>query len=128
MRWTANGRASNRVFRLRSLRASAEERAEISIGLADGREEGRDELVAVMESFANVSKALRDLECERDFCRNRAGGASFAAEMLSSLDKHSAVWKPDNKKDGDCLVETRGVDDSESESSWTLRAYNSASS
>ena len=128
MRWAANGRASNRVFRLRSLRASAEERAEINIGLADGREEDRDELVAVMESFTKLSKALRDLECERDFCCNRAGGAFFAAEMLLSLDKHSAVGKPDNKKDGDGLVETPGVDDSESESSWMPRAYNSASS
>ena len=81
-----------------------------------------------MESFAKVSKALRDLECERDFCCNRAGGAFFAGETSSSLDKHSAVEKPDSRKDGDGLVETPGVDDSDSESSWTLRAYNSASS
>ena len=128
MGWIANGRASNRVFRLRSLRASAEERAEINIGLADGREEDRDELVAVMELFAKVSKALRDLECERDFCCNRVGGAFFEREMVSSLDKHSAVGKPDNKKDGDGLVETPGVDDSESESPWIPRAYSSASS
>ena len=81
-----------------------------------------------MESFARVSKALRDLECERDFCCNRAGGIFFAEEIASSLDKHSAVGKPDSKRDGDDLVETPGVDESESGSSGMPRANNSASS
>ena len=98
------------------------------MGLADGREEDRDELVTVMESFAEVSKALRDLECERVLCCNRVGGTFFTVNIVSSLDKHSAVGNPDSKKDGDGLVETPGVDDSESESSWMPRAYSSASS
>lgn len=84
--------------------------------------------MTVIESFAKVSRALRDLECERDFCCNRAGGAIFTVDIVSSLDKHSAVGKPDSKKDGDDLLEAPGVDDSESESSWTPRANNSASS
>lgn len=128
MGWIANGSTSNRIFRLRSLRASAEERAESNIGLADRREEDKDELVTVMESFAKVSKALRDLECERDLWFSRAGGIFFTAEIASSLDKHSAVGKPDSKKDGDDFVETPGVDESESGSSGMLRANNSASS
>lgn len=125
--WIANGRASNRIIRLRSLRASAEERAESNIGRADGREEGRDELVAIREPFAKVSKALRDLECEIDLCCN--GGRYFlTVEAASSLDKHSTVGKPDSKKDDDGLRETPGVDGSEPGTSFTLRANNSASS
>lgn len=126
MRWIGNGRASNRILRLRSLRASAEERAESNIGRADGREEDRDELVATRESFAKVSKAFRDLECARDFCCDRAGG-DFLGAVVSCPDKHSAVGKP-GSKDGDDFVETPGVDGSESGSSCTLRANNSASS
>lgn len=128
MRWIANGRASNRIFRLRSLRASAEESAESIIGRADGREEDRGELFTTREGFARVSRALRDLECVRDLCCNRAGGCFLTAETTSSLDKHSAVGKPDSNKDGDGLVEAPGVDDSESGPSCMLRTNNSASS
>ena len=78
--------------------------------------------------FAKVSKALRDLECERDLCCSRAGGIFFTVETTSSLDKHSAVGKPDSKKDGDDFVETPGVDESESGSSGVPRANSSASS
>jgi hypothetical protein len=81
-----------------------------------------------MEPFAKVSKALRDLECDRNLCCNRARGIVFAVEKISSLDKHSVVGKPDNKKDGDDFVETPGVDESESGSSCTPRANKSASS
>ena len=125
MRWIGNGRASNRILRLRSLRANAEERAESNIGRADGREEDSDELVITRESFAKVSKAFRDLEYARDFCCDCAG--DFLGAVVFPPDKHSAVGKP-GSKDGDSFVETPGIDGSESGSSCTLRANNSASS
>jgi len=81
-----------------------------------------------MESSAKVSKALRDLEWERDFFCSRAGGTFLGAGMASPLNKHNAVGKSASKKDGDDLVGTPGVDDSESGSSCMPRANNSASS
>jgi len=125
--WIANGRASNRSLRLRSLRASAEVRAESNIDRANGREEGRHELVAIRESFVKVSKAFRDLECERDLCCNR-GRDFLTVDATSSLDKHRAVGKPDSEKGGNGFGGTPGVDGSEPGTSFTLRANNSASS
>ena len=114
MRWIANGRASNRFLRLRSLRASAEDRTESNIGRADRREDG---LVKIMESFNEVSNALRDLECVRDLCCDWAGEDFFIEEVASSPDKHNAVGKPDSKKDDGDFVGTPRADNSESGSS-----------
>lgn len=70
-----------------------------------------------MESFARVYNELRDLECERDFWCNRAGGMFCTREIISPLDKHSAVGKAESRKDGDDFAEAPGVDELESESS-----------
>ena len=86
--------------------------------------------MTVMKSLANVSNALRDLECGRDPCCDRVEWDLFARGIASPFDKHSAVGKPDNKRDGDGFVEVPGVEESEqvSGSSWKLRAKSSASS